>query len=393
MYLETQLVVGPEEPSGLSHVRPLDLSTTYRTPDPAVAAGSLDQFADGEAVAANPVYARLGNPNVREFEDRMTALEAGCDSVAFASGMAAIAALVLDASHQGGHLVAVPPVYGGTQRLLASGLFGIDVTWASPQDVGNAIRPDTALVFVETPANPTLTVTDIAQLASDSRGVPVAVDSTFATPVLQNPLKHGADYVVHSATKFIGGRGDALGGVVTTRTAEAAARLRLIRIATGAILHPVGAHAFCGGLQTLALRVRAQQMNAQGLVRLLGQHPEVLEVGYPGSTPGSAGIVARQMSGPGSLITMRLGGGAQRADAFLSQLRLAVPAVSLGTIDTLVQRPLALTHRTFDEDLPYQETIPEDLIRISVGAEHVDDLWADFEGAIGASAKSRALAS
>lgn len=390
--LESQLVVGPEKPSGLSHVRPLDLSTTYRTPDPAAAAASMDQFADGAAEAANPVYARLANPNVREFEDRMTALEGGSDSVAFASGMAAIAALVLDASHRGGHVVAVPPLYGGTQRLLNSGLFGLEVTWSAPDDVRRSIRPNTALVLVETPANPTLTVCDIAQLATDAQGVPVAVDSTFATPVLQNPLRHGAAYVVHSATKFIGGRGDALGGVVTALDVDAVARLRLLRIATGAILHPLAAHAFCGGLQTLALRVRAQQSNAQRLVGLFEGHPEVLQVGYPGAESGQSDIVARQMAGPGSLMTVRLKGGAQRADAFISQLRVAVPAVSLGTIDTLVQRPLALTHRTFEGEDVQGTDISEDLIRISVGAEHVDDLWSDFEAAIVASESRVALA-
>lgn len=386
MRLDTRLA-GHRGNGSNAHVRPVDLSTTYRTPDPAVATESISAFASGAATADNAIYSRLFNPNCRDFEDRMTDLEYGADSVCFASGMAAVTALLLDAAAGGGHVVAVPPLYGGTFKLLESGLLGTRVTWSSPDGVRGALRPDTALVLVETPSNPLLTITDIERLVSDADGVPVAVDSTFATPVLQNPLRHGAAFSLHSATKFIGGHGDAMGGVVTTKSDEAAARLRQIRIATGAVLHPVAAHSFSRGLQSLGLRVRAQQENARRLVERLEAHPDVTGVRYPGRNAADREIVRRQMAGPGSVLSFELSaGGPARADAFLSALRLAVPAVSLGSIDTLVQRPAALTHQIMGEAARDAVGIPASMIRLSVGAEDVDDLWEDITRAITASA-------
>jgi methionine-gamma-lyase len=382
MRTETQLVVGTRGDNSLAHVRPIDLSTTYRTPDPSAAINSMEAFAAGAAEAANPIYARLSNPNGREFEDRMTRVEDGADSVCFASGMAAISALLLEAQTRGDHIVAVPPLYGGSHHLLSSGLLNTRVTWAAAHDVGDAIQPDTALVLAETPSNPTLTLTNIERLVDDARGVPVAIDSTFATPILQKPLRHGAAYSLHSATKFIGGHGDAMGGVITTGDSAAAARLRQIRTATGAILHPIAAHLFCRGLQTLALRVRAQQENAQRLVELLQQHPEVRAVRYPGLQSADEPILAEQMAGPGSMVAIQLEGGPERADAFITCLRLLVPAVSLGAVDTLVQRPASLTHQILSAHERDFAGIPEDLVRISVGAEHVEDLWEDVRSAI-----------
>lgn len=382
MRTETKLIVGSRSRKGLSHVLPIDLSTTYRTPDLEQAARSLEAFSQGAATAPNPVYARLSNPNVEDFEMRMSALEGGADSIAFASGMATISALLLEASTRGTHVVAVPPLYGGTHHLLNSELLGLRVTWATAGRVGDAIEADTALVLVETPANPTLTVTDIARLAAAAGSVPVAVDSTFATPILQQPLAHGAQFAIHSATKFIGGHSDAMGGVITCADPTFAARLRQIRIATGAVLHPLAAHAFSRGLQTLGMRVEAQQQNATALAARLEAHANVLSVTYPGSTESSRATVRRQMRGPGTMISFRLAGGAVRADAFLSALRLAVPAVSLGSVDTLIQRPAALTHQVVGEAERQRGQIPEDLIRISVGAEHLDDLWEDVEQAL-----------
>lgn len=382
MRTETKLIVGNQRKEGLAHVMPLDLSTTYRTPDLDVAVQSLESLAQGAPAAANPVYARLSNPNVQDFEDRMTALEGGAGSIAFASGMAAITALLLEAHTRGAHVVAVPPLYGGTHHLLNSGLLGLRVTWAAADTVGDAIEPDTSLILVETPANPTLTVTDIAQLARSGKGVPIAVDSTFATPILQRPLSHGAAFVLHSATKFIGGHGDAMGGVITTASAPAAARLRQVRIATGAVLHPLAAHTFSRGLQTLGMRVRAQEENARKLVKRFRAHPEVLSVGYPGSTEIDRAVVERQMTGSGTMISLRLLGGPARADVFIEHLELAVAAVSLGSVDTLVQRPAALTHQIVGEQERERGEIADDLIRISVGAEHIEDLWNDFRGAL-----------
>lgn len=370
MNVETMLVRGPREAGSLSHVTPLDLSTTYRTPDPDVAGESLGELADGKAEARNPVYARLFNPNVREFEERMTALEHGADSVAFATGMAAITALILEAKQRGTHIVAIAPLYGGTHHLLESGVLGTTVSWATPETVHAHLRPDTSLVIAETPSNPTLTVIDIDHLVESAGNVPVAIDSTFATPILQQPIRNGAAFTVHSATKFLGGHGDAMGGVVTTRDADASDRLRQLRILTGGILHPLAAHLLTRGLQTLGLRVEAQQRNAREIAGRLRDHPEVKALYYPGF---------------GSVLSLRLRGGAARADAFIGGLRIAVPAVSLGSTDTLVQRPAALTHRVIGREGRVLAAIPDDLVRVSVGGEHVEDLWADLRQAIGSS--------
>ena len=385
---ETSSVVGGGRPTDfaraaeLAHVKPLDLSTTYRTPDPAIAERSLTDLSGGAAETANPVYARLFNPNVRDFERRMAHLEHGADAIAFASGMAAITALLMEAGQRGKHVVAIPPLYGGTHHLLSSGLLGLRVTWTSAEGVRAAIEPDTSLVLLETPANPTLTITDIARVAREAGDIPVAVDSTFATPMLQKPLAHGATFSVHSATKFIGGHGDAMGGVITTDRTELADGLRRIRIATGALLHPLAAHTFVRGLQTLALRMTAQEANARTLAARFASHAEVIEVMYPGLNGLQCDVMARQMSGSGSVLSIRLKGGPQRADAFLRHLGLATPAVSLGSVDTLVQRPAALTHQIVGTEGRHLGGIEPDLIRISVGAEHVEDLWADFRAAI-----------
>ena len=384
MRLNTRCVSAPHAKASLAHVEPLDLSTTYRTPVPDEAVESIDAWAGGAAEASNPVYARLFNPTVRDFEERMTALEGGTDSVAFATGMAAITALLLAVRPNGGHVVAVPPLYGGTHHLLTSGILGLDVTWARPDEVETAVRPDTSLVLLETPANPTLALRDIRAIAHAAGPVPLAVDSTFATPVLQNPILSGAAFTIHSATKFIGGHGDALGGVVTTSSLEAAAALRQVRIATGGLLHPLAAHLLTRGLKTLPVRVEGAQSNAGELVRRLSAHPDVIRVYYPGLDD-DGGLIGTQMAGPGAVFSVRFRGGASRADDVLGSVRCITPAVSLGSVDTLIQRPAALTHRIMGEEARASTGIPEDLLRISVGLEDVEDLWEDLCQAISAS--------
>ncbi len=381
----TRFVAGPNPSAEPSHVKPLDLSTTYRTPDFTEAVKSIEALAQGEAEASNPVYARLYNANVRDFEERMTALEGGVDSVAFASGMAAISGLLMAARSRGGHIVAIPPLYGGTHHLLESGILDVEVTWSRPEDAATAVRPDTALVLLETPANPTLRLRDIQTLAHAVHPAPLAVDSTFATPALQQPLGLGAGFSLHSATKFIGGHGDALGGVVSTTDAGSAALLRQVRIATGGVLHPLAAHLLTRGLKTLPIRMAAAQASAQELVRRLEGHREVVDIGYPGRGEG-AHLLHTQMSGPGAVLSLRLKGGPARADAFAGALEVVTPAVSLGSVDTLIQRPAALTHRTMGEAARGSAGIPEDLLRISVGLEDVEDLWDDLATALASTA-------
>lgn len=360
------------------HAPPLDLSTTYPVGDLDGAAAQLDAWAAGGQPDGSPIYARLHNPTVARFESAMAELEGSEAAVAFASGMGAITALLMSLEPGRRHVIGVRPLYGGTDHLLCSDLLGLDVTWAEPADVSDAIRPETGLILLETPQNPTATLVDIAAVARAAGNVPVAVDNTFATPVLQRPLEHGASIVLHSATKFIGGHGDAMGGIVACDDATAA-RLRGVRIATGAVLHPMAAYQLHRGLATLPIRVRAMQETATQLAGRLALHPAVDRVHHP-SLPGTDrdGLVGRQMSGPGSMVAFELSGGLAAARELLGALRLATHAVSLGSTDTLVQHPASLTHRVVDAGSRAGCGVHDSLVRISVGLEDVEDLWRDI---------------
>jgi methionine-gamma-lyase len=276
----------------------------------------------------------------------------------------------------------VRPLYGGSDHLLASGLLGHAVTFVSPGEIAAAVRPDTALVLLETPGNPTLDLVDIEAAVEAARGVPVMVDSTFMTPVLQRPLEHGAALVLHSATKFLGGHGDVIAGLVATSEAWAA-RLRRVRIATGALLHPLAAYLLHRGLPTLALRVRTAQDGARMLAERLARHPRVSRVYYPGR-PGAdpLRLLGRQMAGPGSVLAFEVTGGFDAARRTLEGARLITSAVSLGATDTLLQHPAGLTHRCVSDEARAAEGISQGLLRLSVGIEDPEDLWRDLEQAL-----------
>ncbi len=366
------------------HAPPLDLSTTYPFTDLGVATDSLDTLVGGDATAPNPVYARLYNPTVGRFEEALAELEGAEEAVAFASGMAALTAVLMAVRQDGGHVVGVRPIYGTADHLISSGLLGLDVTWTEADAVAEAIRPDTSLVIIETPANPTLALVDIEAVVAQADDVPVLVDSTFATPVLQRPLAHGAALVLHSATKFLGGHGDVIAGVVATGEAWAR-RLRQVRVATGGLLHPLAAYLLHRGLPTLALRVERAQATAQALAERLASHERVASVHYP-SLPGGDphGLVGRQMAGPGSILAFEVVGGYEAATDVLRAVRLMTPAVSLGSTDTLIQHPAGLTHRVVDASDRKANGISDGLLRVSVGLEAAADLWADLAFALAA---------
>jgi methionine-gamma-lyase len=385
MRSDTVGVHGGREQLGEAHVPPIDLSTTYKTPDLSAATRSIDAMAQGEGPRGSFIYQRLHNPTVARFEAAVCALEGGARGVSYSSGMAAVTAALLAAKMVGSHVVAVRPVYGGTDHLLSSELLGLKVTWATTETVGSCIQDDTALVLCETPANPTVQLVDIARIVREARGVPVLVDSTFATPVLQRPLEHGATLVLHSGTKFLGGHGDVMGGIVVCDESWAR-RLRQVRVLTGATLHPMAAYTLHRGLQTLAIRVRAAQASAQKLVQRLVSHPLVERVRYPGLVECDLhGLVGTQMDGPGSLIAMDVRGGYDAALRVMSAVRLLTPAVSLGSCDSLIQHPAGLTHRIVSNDALEAGGIGPGLLRISVGLEDVDDLWDDLSAALDAS--------
>lgn len=364
------------------HAPPIDLSSTNPLPDVERGGASYEAIATGgHPTDGGFVYARLWNPTVDRFERALAALEGTDEAVAFASGMAAFTAAVTAAANRGRgrHVVAVRPLYGGTDHLLASGLLNVETTFCGPGEVTDAMRDDTCLVVMETPANPTLELIDIAAVVAAAGEAPVLVDNTFATPVLQNPAAHGAQLVLHSATKYIGGHGDVVGGVLAC-SSDWAQSIRPVRAITGGILHPLAAYLLHRGLATLPLRVRAQQDAAQQLAEWLVTHPAVEHVYYPGLPDGDPlGIVGAQMRGPGAMLSIRVRGGHAAAAIVTERVRLFTHAVSLGGVDSLIQLPSSLTHRPVEADAKPGA----DILRLSIGLEAVADLRADLEGALG----------
>ncbi len=385
--IDTTLVHGGRDDlTGLGvHAPPVDRSTTYPLASLTGGTADLEHLADGGAAPhSSPVYARLHNPTVARWERGIAELEHTDAAVAFGSGMAAVTATLLAAGAVGRHVVAIRPVYGGTDHLLASGLLGTTTTWARSDRVTEALRDDTALVIVESPANPTLALVDLAAVVAQAGDVPVLVDNTFATPVLQRPLDHGATWALHSATKALGGHGDVIAGVVAC-SEQRARQLRQVRVATGALLDPQAAYLLHRSLPTLGLRVRAAQANAMELAKRLEGRVGVIEVRYPG-LPGCDpdGLVDRQMDGPGSLLAIEVAGGHAAAAAVMEHVELFTPAVSLGSTDSLIEHPAGLTHRVVDEQALTETGIRPGVLRLSIGIEDVDDLWDDLDRALGA---------
>ncbi|MFJ9823749.1 trans-sulfuration enzyme family protein [Streptomyces sp. NPDC101160] len=349
------------------HAPPLDLSTTYPSYDARAEAARIDEFATtGARPDGPPVYARLDNPTTGRFETALARLEGTEAAVAFASGMAALSAVLLSRASAGlRHVVAVRPLYGCSDHMLNAGLLGTEVTWTDPAGVADALRPDTGLVMVESPANPTLAEVDIRAVAHACGSVPLLVDSTFATPVLQRPAELGARIVLHSATKYLGGHGDVMGGVVACDE-EFARVLRQVRFATGGVLHPLAGYLLLRGLSTLPVRVRAASATAAELVRRLEADPRVARVHYP--RIGGAMVSFEVYGDPHEVI---------------SGVRLITPAVSLGSVDSLIQHPASISHRIVDASDRRSGGISDRLLRMSVGLEDVEDLWADLTQALG----------
>lgn len=378
--LDSQAVhAGREDLTDLGvHALPIDLSTTYPMASIEDGGTCYDVMVSGGTLpeGGTAVYARLWNPTVARFESGLAQLEEADAAVAFATGMAAFSAALLAFAVSTGkrHVVAVRPLYGGTDHLLATGLLGTEVTFCRSDEVGDSVRPDTGLVVMETPANPTLELVNIRAVVDQAGEVPVLVDNTFATPVLQNPLSHGAALSLHSATKYLGGHGDVMGGVIAC-SEEYATQLRPIRAITGGLLHPLAAYLLHRGLTTLPVRVRAQQETAGRVAQWLARQPEVAEVFYPGMRQDTSEVLGKQMRGPGAMVSARLVGGFAAAERLTSRVRLFTHAVSLGGVDSLIENPAALTHRPVEGDAKPDAGI----VRLSIGLESAKDLIADLE--------------
>jgi len=333
-------------------------------------------------------YGRYGNPTWEMLESAVGALEGGV-ATSFASGLAAVDA-VLDLVPAGGTVVTSPAAYHGTLALL-SRLQDSGRLTARLVDLGDPGAADRAmagadLCWVESPTNPLLRTVDIAGLAAraHSAGALLAVDSTFATPVLQRPLEHGADLVLHSATKYLGGHSDVIGGLVVTRSDELAERLRFHQNAAGAVPSPFDCFLVMRGLRTLAVRMDRASTNAATLAGWLAERPEVSAVHYPG-LPGhpAAALVERQMRLPGAMLSFELHGGEDRARSLAGATRLFTLAESLGAVESLIEVPAPMTHASV-ADSPL--AVPPSLVRLSVGIEALDDLRADLEAAFASAA-------
>ncbi len=333
-------------------------------------------------------YARTGNPTRAALEKNLACLEGGRFAYAFASGMAAINAL-MSLLKSGDHVVAGHNLYGGSFRLFERVLrnFGLQFSYANTcrrEEVEKALRPETRLLFVETPTNPVMENTDLAATAklAHARGVLLAVDNTFMSPYFQRPLELGADCVVHSTTKYLNGHSDGVGGAVILNDPALAERLQFLQNAAGAVLGPFDSWLILRGVKTLAVRMRQHHENGMAIASFLDQHPKVRKVNYPGlaSHPQHA-LAKKQMSGFGGMISFETGS-LENARKVLKSVQLCSLAESLGGVETLISHPASMTHASVPPEDRARIGITDGLVRISVGIEDVEDLIADLEQAL-----------
>jgi len=336
------------------------------------------------------IYTRMGNPTVARLEDAVATLEGGVQGLATGSGMGALCTVVFALMNQGDHMLGTSSVYGPSRVVMERDFsrFGVESTFVDTSNleaVRSAMRPNTNMVFIETPANPTISLTDIAAVAeiAHERGALVMVDNTFASPMLQRPLELGADIVMHSMTKFINGHTDVVAGMIVPGTEELRKRLKSAHAYLGACMDPHQAWLALRGLKTLAMRVRTAQGNAGRVAEYLEQHPKVEWVRYPGlASHPQHDLAERQMEGPGSLISFEVTGGIEGGSRLLDHVELMTLAVSLGGIETLIQHPSSMTHAAMAHEDRIAAGITDGLVRVSVGCEDATDLIADFEQAL-----------
>lgn len=383
---------------------PKNLSTKCihagETPDPSTGAvvppiyqSAIFAFDDSEAIEQfltgqipGYIYSRYGNPTLTVLEEKMAALEGGDAGLCLASGNAASTIAIYLYAQVGDHIISTRDVYGGTYAMMSDlvARTGIDVTFVESTDlaeVESAFRPNTRLVYVESPTNPTMKVSDIAAIAAlaHAKGAKLVLDNTFATPVNQQPLSLGADLVVHSLTKYLNGHSDVIGGVIVGG-ADDVLRCRELMKQIGSSLNPLDAWLVIRGLKTLAVRIERHNANALRVAQFLEGHPAVERVNYPGlpSHPQHE-LAARQMQGFGGMISFVVKGGYECARTVIDRVRLATRAVSLGAVETLISQPAATSHRAVPQEERARAGIVDGLIRLSVGIEDAGDIIADLD--------------
>lgn len=330
------------------------------------------------------IYSRLGNPTVKLFEERMAVLEGGEEALAFGSGMAAISATLIGFLKAGDHIICSNGLYGCTYGFLEvlEEKFMITHSFCDMEtegDIENKICPNTKLIFVETPINPTMKLIDLKQVirVAKRNGLLVIVDNTFCSPYLQRPLELGCDAVVHSATKYIGGHGDVVAGVTICKTRALAEKIRPMRKDIGGIMAPFDAWLLLRGLKTLAVRMDRHCDNAEKIVSFLKNHDAVEGVWYP-----EGELASRQMKRGGGVISFSVKGGKEETQAFINDLHFITIAVSLGDTETLIQHPATMTHAAIPAELRKEMGIFDNLIRLSVGLESWEDIVSDLEQAL-----------
>jgi methionine-gamma-lyase len=336
------------------------------------------------------MYTRYGNPTVRAFEEKIAALEAGEAALAFASGMAAVSSAILGYVQAGDHVVAARSLYGAAynflnRKLPAMGASTTFVPSTRAEDFEKALQPNTRLIYFESPSNPTLEISDIAALARTARahGIPSVIDNTFASPALQQPLKLGITVVVHSATKYLCGHGDAMGGAVIGPQDYIGHLSRDVLRDFGGIMSPFNAWLILRGIRTLHLRVPAQCSNAQKIAEFLAQHPRVERVNYPGlpSHPGHD-LAKRQMKAFGAMISFEVKGGYEGGKQVMDRVKIFARAASLGDTRSLIVHSASTSHRAVPRDERLAIGIADGLVRLSVGVEAVEDLIHDLDQAL-----------
>lgn len=367
-----------------SLVTPLYQTSTYSF---ANAQEGEDRFAGN---SEGNIYSRLGNPTVRVLEERMAEIEGGQGALAFGSGMAAVSATLIYLTKAGDHVLCSRGIYGCTFGLLEimEEKYGIThdlVSMTTEQEVEQAIRPETVCIYVETPINPTMELVNLQAVMAVAKkhGIRVVVDNTFSSPYLQNPLRMGADFVLHSATKYLNGHGDVVGGVLVGRDADEMQHVRMtVQKDVGGIMSPFDAWLLLRGLKTLHVRMDRHVANAQKVLEFLKQQELVKKIYYPFDVQHPQYEIAKQqMRQGGGLISFEIEGGKKQAQQFLDSLSLIKIAVSLGDAETLIQHPATMTHAVVPQENREAMGISDSLLRLSVGLEHTDDLVADLNHA------------
>lgn len=367
---------------------PIYQTSTFAFVNPAQGAARFSGKEEGY------VYTRMGNPTTTMLQDNISALEGGAGALATASGMAATSTLFFALLSQGDHMIGTDAVYGPTRVVMERDFsrFGVEssfVDTSNLDEIEKAIRPETKLLYIETPANPTMKLTDIRACAgiAGKHGLLLIVDNTFMSPILQRPLELGADIVMHSMTKFLNGHTDVVGGIIIPATEELLNKIKPVLFYLGGTIDPNQAWLVLRGVKSLALRVLKGQENAAEVAVFLQDHPAVKWVNYPGlETYSQRELASKQMDGPGSLLAFSLKGGFKAGETMLENVELATLAVSLGGIESLIQHPASMTHAAMKETDRRKAGISDGLIRLSVGCEDLEDIIDDLRQALEAPA-------